>query len=226
MPKDSIDCPYVINLLAAKSMDPKNSSFSEKKELLGYYKLFENNEKAQYNFCIYAINYMAYQQDTIMHPNKLLELVRKCSSLAPEKDVNLLLLNYHLAAVSYYTYHNHYAQMVSNLNAIHDLFQSKPLDEKTSFKLALYFAGYNSIDWCLELLRPFIATNKDERFLHLYLTAANQVQEDTLSAEYLEVLDRYIKIYPKQFYSWVDQEFQLLRWDEFKQRFCSFSRPK
>jgi hypothetical protein len=219
-PDDSVVSPFVVNLLAAKSLNPNSEEYNDTKSLVKLFEKYGANKKAQYNFCVYAINYWALNEDTLIHPTKLFELVKKCAALAPEKSVNSLILNYHLAAVKYYTAINNYELMSSNLYKIHDLFQKTKLDENSSYKLGLYFCSYNMTGWAVELLEPFVNQNKDERFLHLYLTAGVVHYQNNFSKQYIEVLQKYFKLFPVQYNNWIKEEYQLLRYEIFKALYC------
>jgi uncharacterized protein YkwD len=222
MPLDSNarDLPYTINLLAAKAMNPLDPLFREKETMQWFFQKFKDNSRAQYNYCIYAINYWNATGDTVMKPEKLLELVKQSAKLAPVNTVNTMLLNYHLTAVKYYEYINDYANMVANLNAIHDMFAKTTFDDTVAYQLGLYFSHYNSLDWVVELLEPYLKSNTEERFNHLYLAAGSVRYQKEYPNEYLNYLDRYRQLHPKSFNTWIDENYQYLRDDVFKSRRC------
>jgi uncharacterized protein YkwD len=219
-PKDTASVPFVINLLAAKCINPNEVDYYDKKKLMSLFKKYSSNKKAQYNLCIYAINYWATESDTLIQPKKLLELVNKCKTLAPEKAVNSLLLNYYLAAVNYYTEINNYELMSESLDQIHSLFQRVKLDENSSLKLALYFCNYNMTHWAVELLEPYALVSKDERLIHLYLAAGTVNYQSSYPPVYTNALDRYIQLYPSSYTAWIKREYQLMREPLFKTRYC------
>lgn len=220
-PPDSIATPFAVNLLAAKAINPNDDAYANTKLMRDLFKRFGSNKKAQYNFCIYAINYWATTGDTLINPDRLMELVNKCKTMAPESAVNSMLLNYHLAAVSYYGgLVNDFDRMVNNLEAIHTLFSTVKLSENTSYKLALYFADYNAIDWVAQLLEPYMAQTKDERVMHLYLVAGAVVYQKDLPKAYTDALDRYVQLFPAGYKKWIGDEYQLLREPAFKSRYC------
>jgi uncharacterized protein YkwD len=219
-PDNETASPFAVNLLAAKAINPADSYYYHTKLMLELFKKFNTNKKAQYNFCIYAINYWVMQGEPLVEPEKLFDLIQKCKTLAPERAVNSMLLNYHLAAVKYYGDINNYKLMVQNLNAIHDLFKSVKLDLNTSYKLGLYFSDYNALDWVVELLEPFVGTTQDERVLHLYLGAGAVLYQPSYPKIYADAVDRYIEFYPKEYKQWIDSEYQLLRENLYKSRFC------
>jgi uncharacterized protein YkwD len=215
------DLPYTINLLAAKAINPFEPLYHETETMQWFFEKFRNNPRAQYNYCIYAISYWNTTGDTLIRPDMLLSMVKKCASLAPVQTVNTMLLNYHLTAVKYYEYINDYANMVSNLNAIHDMFKMTKFDDQVAYKLGLYFSHYNSLDWVVELLEPYLEKNTEERFNHLYLAAGSVRFQKLYPQKYLTYLDRYMKMHRKEFDIWIDTNFQYLRDDEFRKRRCT-----
>jgi uncharacterized protein YkwD len=223
MPLDSNarDLPYTINLLAAKAINPLDSLYAEAETMRWFFKKFKDNLKAQYNYCIYAISYWNTTGDTLIRPDNLFKMVQQCAALAPVTTVNTMLLNYHLTAVKYYEYINDYPNMVANLNAIHDMFGKTTFDDKVAYKLGMYFSHYNSLDWVVELLEPYLEKNDEERFNHLYLAAGSVRYQKAYPEQYLKYLDRYRTLHRKNFDTWVDTNFQYLREDEFKKRRCS-----
>jgi uncharacterized protein YkwD len=223
MHKDTLDLPFYINLLAAKSINEYSPYFQDIKGIRQLYKKYSYSQKAQYNFCIYAIKYWSFFKEPFMSPDSLFQQVEKCYQLAPDFAVNSMLLNYHLTAVAYYDHKNNYKKMVAELDKIHALFISKKLSENTSYKLALYFCNYNATDWAVELLEPFGLQTKNKDVLMLYLQAGVVHYRDGYPDEFVKILDRYIQLYPKDFKNWVIKEYQLLRIDFFKERFCRSS---
>lgn len=223
MPLDSNarDLPYTINLLAAKAINPFDSLYSDTETMSWFFQKFKDNQKAQYNYCIYAISYWNTTGDTLIKPEILFKMVQKCASLAPVNTVNTMLLNYHLTAVKYYEYINDYPNMVSNLNAIHDMFGKTTFDDKVAYKLGLYFSHYNSLDWVVELMEPYMEKNTEEKFNHLYLAAGSVRYQKDFPQLYLSYLDRYRKLHRKDFDNWIDNNFQYFRDDEFKTRRCT-----
>lgn len=214
------DLPFIINLLAAKCLNPYDELFLEKHAMESFFKKFSHNTSAQYNYSIYAINYMAMTMDTIIHPERLQKMVDECAKLAPVSIVNTLRLNFELAAVQYYTYINQYSAMVKHLEMIKTLFGQTTFNEGTAYKLAMYFSHYNSLDWAVELLEPYLEKNTEERFNHLYIAAGSIVLQDDYPNTYLKYLDRYVKKYPKEFKKWIDENYQLLRSDLFRDYYC------
>jgi uncharacterized protein YkwD len=219
-PDDTASVPYIINLLAAKCINPNDPDYYNKRKLMNLFKQYSSNKKVQYNFCIYAINYWATESDTLINPKKLLDLVSKCKTLAPERAVNSMLLNYYLAAVKYYSKINNIDLMGENLDNIHALFQTVKLDENSSYKLALYFCDYNMTNWAVELLEPYALTTKNDKVIHLYLAAGAIDYHPDYPEKYTTVLDRYIQLFPNYYNSWIEHEYQLLREPIFKTRYC------
>lgn len=220
MHKDTLDLPFYINLLAAKSINEFSPYFQDTKGIKQLYKRYSYSQRAQYNFCIYAIKYWSVFKEPFMSPDSLLMQIKKCYRLAPDFAVNSMLLNYHLTAVAYYDKKNDYKKMVSELDNIYSLFKLKKLSENTSYKLALYFCNYNATDWAVELLEPFGLQTKKKETLLLYLQAATIHYKNGYSDEFIKILDRYIQLFPVDFKNWVNKEYQLLRIDVIKQRFC------
>ncbi len=220
-PNDTTLTPFFVNLLAAKSLNPTGEFYYDIQQIKNLFKKYYSNGRIQFNYCVFAINYWATTGDTIVSPQKLLSIVNECASLAPPKAVNSLLLNYYLTAVKYYTRIDDYEKMVQNLENIHKLFSKVKLDESAALKLALYFANYNSIDWVVELLEPFIPTNSNERFIHLYLSAGAAYYQGNYIKVYQDALDKYITLFPSDFKKWIADEYQLLREDIFKERYCA-----
>lgn len=222
MPLDSNarDLPYTINLLAAKAMNPEDPLFREKETMQWFFQKFKDNPKAQYNYCIYAINYWNATGDPVIQPTALLALVRQSAKLAPVNTVNTMQLNYHLTAVKYYEYINDYSNMVANLNAIHEMFSKTTFDDAVAYKLGLYFSHYNSLDWVVELMEPYLNNNSEERFNHLYLAAGSVRYQKEFPPQYLNYLDRYRKLHRQSFDAWIDENFQFFRDDVYKSRRC------
>lgn len=217
---DTLVIPFYINLLAAKCLNPENEEFQDKKRMQELFKRFSESKKSQYNFCIYAIRYYVATGDTLVSFERLEEMVKTCSELAPPKAVNSLRLNFHLTAMSYYTRQNVHDKMTEHINAIHNLFSTVRLDDNSAYKLALYFSYYSMTQWVVELLEPYLDKNKQERFNHLYLAAGAVYYNSPYPEKYMNTLARYIQLYPDTFTEWVDKDFQLMRHPEFKDPYC------
>lgn len=220
-PNDTTLTPFFVNLLAAKSLNPTGDFYFDIQQIKNLFKKYYSNGRVQFNYCVFAINYWATTGDTLISPKKLLSIVKECASLAPPKAVNSLLLNYYLTAVKYYTGIEDFEEMVKNLENIHQLFSKVKLDEPAAYKLALYFANYNSIDWVVELLEPFISSNSNERFLHLYLCAGAVYYQGNYFKVYQDALDKYITLFPAEYKKWISDDYQLLRENIFKERYCA-----
>lgn len=222
---DTLVIPFYVNLLASKCLNPENEEFQDKKRMQQLFKRFSESKKSQYNFCIYAIRYFAATGDTLVSFERLEEMVNACLELAPPKAVNSLKLNYHLTAMQYYTRQNVHTKMTMHINAIHDLFRTVKLDDNSAYKLALYFSYYSMAQWVTELLEPYLEKNKQERFNHLYITAGAVIYYPAYPEKYMNVLARYIQLYPDDYVKWVESDFQLMRYPEFKDPFCKL-KPK
>ncbi|MFL5765007.1 MAG: CAP domain-containing protein [Bacteroidia bacterium] len=220
-PDDTTGVPFVINLLAAKCINPNEPDHYDKRKMKEMFRKYSWNKHAKYNFCIYAINYWALEQDTIVQPEQLLKMVNDCKKLAPESAVNSMLLNYYLAAVKYYDNLNDLDKMGENLENIYSLFKSVKLDENTSYKLALYFSDFNMTHWATELLEPYMTTTRDEKVMHLYLAAGSIHYHSDFPKVYTDALDRYIQMFPAGYKNWIKESYQMLREDIFKTRYCN-----
>ena len=212
--------PFFINLLAAKCIDAHSDDFNDRIKIKEQFKKFSSSKRAQYNYCIYAIKYWSTNMDTLVHPDALLKLINNCKALVPAGAINSMLLNYYLVSAEYYNYVNEYKKMSNSLNEIYNLFKKVRLDENTSYKLALYFSGYNRTDWTVQLLEPHMKTSTKEPAIHLYLQAGAIEYQRDYKKNYIETLDKYIALFPSQYNSWIKEEYQLLREPIFKTRFC------
>ncbi len=220
---DTLVIPFYINLLAAKCLNPENEEFQDKKRMQQLFKRFSESQKAQYNFCVYAIRYFAATGDTLVGFDKLGEQVKSCAALAPPRAVNSLTLNYHLVAMKHYTRINDSGKMNEHLYAIYNLFKDVRLDDNSAYKLALYFSYYGMMHWVVELLEPYLEKNKQERFNHLYLAAGVIHYGTPFPEKYRNTLTRYIQLYPDDFINWIEADFQLMRYPEFKDPFCKLT---
>lgn len=218
--KDTTVHPFFVNLLAAKCLNPMSDEFPDKERLNKLFRKFEASPHARFNYCVYAINYMALTMDTLLSPLRLFELTQKAAELAPPAAVNSMMLNFHLASVKYCTHINDLKAMEENLDAIHELFKRVRLNKATAYKLGLYFSGYNMVNWTVELLQPYIPGNKEEHFFRLYLAAGACRFSSPNKTTYEAALKKYVEMYPLEYQEFIEENFQLMREDLYKDPFC------
>ncbi|NNC94081.1 MAG: CAP domain-containing protein [Chitinophagales bacterium] len=154
----------------------------------------------------------------VIKPSVVKPLVNKIPN---EGDNERHIINYHLAAISYYGQINNNTGIIESFNYITEHYRKKALDIEDEIELCLFFNSWSRFDLTIDFLNNRISDpdfNEEAAFLLAQTSVAydNEIPDKSIALYMKKAMSKN----PRKWCQWVSRYFQTLRNDVVKKMYC------
>lgn len=150
----------------------------------------------------------------ILHPDKL-------AAIQPDTLSNELMLNLNLTFIQYFNQVNDYFNVTKSFGFIVSYFNERALSEEDEIDLVLFFNRWSMYKMTVSFLSERLKREGlGEEGLFILAQTMNYDRKTRRREAYLKVHDKALAANLKRWCDWIDDDFQILRDENIKQRFC------
>ncbi|MCW3785631.1 CAP domain-containing protein [Plebeiibacterium sediminum] len=154
----------------------------------------------------------------IIPPNIVNEIIK---SFEGDNNYNQLILNYHLTAMDYYGQINDQYGMMKSFNYIESYFNNIELNIEDDVALCLFFNRWSRFDLTIEhLFKRMYQKDFTEDAAFLLAQTCMAYPHKLSESDNIKTTQRAYSFNKKRWCSWINYDFQNLRFDDIKEIYC------
>ncbi|WP_066632902.1 CAP domain-containing protein [Labilibacter marinus] len=185
-------------------------------------------QDAKYNLSILycqVVSYILHDWDVsnkvfekIVNPHKIEDIISEFQGI---QAFNQLILNYHLTAIKYFGQNNDAKGLNYSFGFIEKYFKQMALDIQDEIDLCLFYNSWSRYDLTIEMLLKRSKQkgfNEEAAFILAQTSMAypSRLKEEELN----KIMSRAFRFNKKRWCTWVDLNFQNLRYPKMKEIYC------
>lgn len=154
----------------------------------------------------------------VVHPDKV-------ESFTAEITDEQLMLNVELTFLNYYSHINDYFNTNKSFDKIAFYFKTASLNPNDDVDLCRFYNNWSMFHLTVNHLREKFKSkkiNEDGIFLLAQTSIFNYTE---LSSEYIEITNKALSMNKNRWCTWMNHDFQLLRYPELKKIYCDACKP-